>query len=86
MRNKPYLLPAALLSLVSACSRAPSVDILGSFFPAWIICCALGIALSVLTYFLFTRIDLEAAIPVPVLTYPCLAASYTFLVWLIFYR
>jgi hypothetical protein len=75
----------ALLLLLSGCSRAPSVDILGSFFPAWIVCCVIGIALAVLTYLVLLQIHLHAAIPLQPLVYPCLAATYTFLTWLIFY-
>ena len=86
MQNKLYLFPAISLCLLSSCSRAPSVDILGSFFPAWIICCLIGIVLAVLTYLLLMRLNLHSMIPLRVLTYPCLAASYTFLIWLIFYR
>src|SRR6185503_20118351 len=38
--------PVAFLlmsSLMTSCSRAPSFDILGSYFPAWLICLALGV-------------------------------------------
>ena len=85
IQNRFYFLFLGCLFLLSACTRAPSVDILGSFFPAWIICCFVGIVLAIITYFIFARLGLHAAIPLQVLTYPCLAASYTFLTWLIFY-
>src|SRR6266481_1229228 len=33
--------------LLTSCGRAPSFDVLGSFFPAWLACLALGLLLTV---------------------------------------
>lgn len=61
------------------CTRAPSFDVLGSFFPAWLVCVVLGILLTVLARtLLHRRID----IAFPVLVYPSLAAAFTFALWL----
>jgi hypothetical protein len=38
----------AVILLCGGCSQAPSVSILGAFFPGWMICALLGIALAVL--------------------------------------
>ena len=74
----------ALLSwLVSGCSRAPSFDIVGSFFPAWLVCLVIGILLAALTRWLLLR--QQIAILWPILVYPSLAALFTFLFWLIFF-
>ncbi len=85
MRNKRSLFAFTLLLLVCGCSRSPSINVLGSYFPAWIVCCTVGIVLAIATYFLLVRLKLEPAIPVKTLVYPCAAAAYTFLVWLILY-
>lgn len=69
---------------LASCSRAPSVDILGSFFPAWLVCLVLAILLTALTQLVLSRLRLKLAFPV--LVYPCLAALYTFALWLIFFR
>ena len=37
----------AAMLLNTGCSRAPSFNILGSFFPAWLLCGIVGIALAV---------------------------------------
>ena len=84
MQNKWISFPLALL-LLSGCSRSPTVDVLGSYFPAWIACCLIGITLAVLTHFFIVWIKLEPAIPVKTLVYPCAAAAYTFLAWIVFY-
>lgn len=85
MRNEWRLPAFTPLLLLCGCSRSPSIDVLGSYFPAWIVCCVVGIALALATYFLLVRLKLEPAIPVKTLVYPCLAAAYTFLIWLLFY-
>jgi hypothetical protein len=65
--------------LLAGCTRAPSFDIVGSFFPAWLVCVVAGILLTVLARaLLHHRID----IAFPVLVYPSLAAVFTFALWL----
>lgn len=65
-------------------TQAPSFDIFGSFFPAWLICLALGLLLTVAARWLLSRA--HVAIALPVLTYPSLTALFTFALWLIFFR
>lgn len=68
------------------CERAPSIDVLGSFFPSWIFCIVAGIALTVPTRFLLIRSQLDGEIGPGVIIYPCMAALYSFSIWLIFFR
>jgi hypothetical protein len=69
---------------LAGCERAPSFDILGSFFPAWIVCLALALLLTVAARWLLLRMHI--AIAVPILTYPSLTALFTFALWLVFFR
>jgi hypothetical protein len=82
-----WTVPGAVAStlLVAGCSRAPSFNILGSFFPAWILCGLIGILLAAVTRLFFVRIKLESQLSPMILVYPCLAAFFTFTLWLIFY-
>jgi hypothetical protein len=66
------------------CSRAPSFDIVGSFFPAWLLCIFLGLLLTVAARWLFLR--RRVVIALPVLTYPSLTALFTFALWLALFR
>ena len=77
-----FLLPGPLL--LAGCSRAPTVDILGSFFPAWLVCLIAAILLTVLVRFVLLRLRLKVAFPI--LVYPSLAALFTFALWLIFFH
>ena len=69
--------------LVSSCSRAPSVDVLGSFFPAWLFCLVVAIGLTALVQLALLRFRVKVAFPLVV--YPSLAALFTFLLWLLFF-
>jgi hypothetical protein len=76
------LLLAVLLS--TGCGRAPSFDILGSFFPAWLVCAVVGLLLTVATRWVLLRASVVLA--VPILTYPSLTALFTFAFWLALFR
>ena len=78
------LLPLLLVApLQSSCSRAPSVEVLGSFFPAWLVCFIVAIVLTALVRLALLRLRVKAALPI--LVYPSLTALFTFLLWLIFF-
>jgi hypothetical protein len=70
--------------LLTGCSRSPSFDILGSFFPAWLICLAGAFALTGLARWLLLRLRIELAFPI--VTYPSLVALFTFAMWLKFFQ
>jgi hypothetical protein len=76
------LILASLLH--GSCARAPSFDVLGSFFPAWLFCLAVAIPLTVLARWLFLR--LRVALAPAILIYPSLTALFAFALWLIFFR
>jgi uncharacterized membrane protein len=72
--------------LIAGCSRAPTFNLLGSFFPAWIVCGVIGILLTLATRLFFVRIKLEQQLKPLVVVYLCLAALFTFILWLLFFR
>jgi hypothetical protein len=69
--------------LLLSCSRAPSVDILGSFFPSWLFCFVVAIVLTAFVRLGLQRLHVQIAFPI--LVYPSLAAFFTFALWLIFF-
>ena len=75
----------AVLQCAAACSRAPTFNILGSFFPSWILCGVIGIVLTVITRSLFVRIKMEPQLTPLIVVYPCLALFFTFTFWLLFF-
>jgi len=81
----PIMASAAALLTAAGCSRAPTINVLGSFFPAWILCGLIGIVLTVIVRLLFVRWNFEKELTPLLLVYPCLAAFFTFTIWLLFY-
>jgi len=69
--------------LLASCSRAPSFDILGSYFPAWLICLALSVVVTVVIRWLLLRFQI--GIVFPIVVYPSLTALLAFGMWLVFY-
>ena len=77
------LLAYLVVFLLAGCSRTPSFDILGSFFPAWLVCFAAASLLTALTRLILVRLRMK--LDLPVLAYPALAALLTFSLWLMFF-
>jgi hypothetical protein len=73
------------LLLLGGCGRAPSFNILGSFFPAWLLCIVAGILLAVAAHWLLVRVQLDKEIVWSIVVYPCLAMFFAFTLWLIFF-
>ena len=71
-------------TLLTGCSRAPSFDILGSFFPAWLMCLGAGLLLTVAARWLLMHAHVVLALPI--LAYPSLTALFTLTLWLAFFR
>ena len=67
---------------VTGCERAPSFDILGSYFPGWLVSLTVALLLTVVARFLLLRLKIELAAPIVV--YPSLLAGLTFFLWLLF--
>ena len=73
------------LSLVSGCRRAPSIGIYGSYFPGWLICLVLGIALTVAAHLVLRRLDYEVHLRPLGLVFISVSITLTCLLWLIFF-
>jgi YtcA-like protein len=73
------------LNALAGCARAPSFNIVGSFFPAWLICMVAGIGLAVIANWVLRRYKLDQQIVWTIVVYPCLAAFFTFTLWLLFF-
>lgn len=76
---------AAALLAVAGCRRAPTFNILGSFFPSWLICLFAGILLAGIANRIFVRLALDKEILWPVVVYPSLALFFACALWLILF-
>ncbi|ADW68584.1 YtcA family lipoprotein [Granulicella tundricola] len=75
-----------LCLLLTGCGHAPNIDIIGSFFPVWMLCLAIAIALSFVVRVFLVRLKMESEVGPLALFYPCSVIFFTSLMWLIFFR
>ena len=85
--TRKTLLSAQLICLIcSGCGRAPSVDIIGSFFPVWMVCLTVAIVLTSILRIVLLRYRFESEIGPVALFYPSVVILISCLLWLIFFR
>jgi YtcA family len=77
---------AAGCSLLSGCGQAPSVEVIGSFFPVWMLCVAIAVVLAFVLRYVLLRLKLESEVGPLALFYPSAVVLFTSLLWLIFFR
>ncbi|MBV8455321.1 MAG: hypothetical protein JO122_01745 [Acetobacteraceae bacterium] len=70
---------------LAGCSTSPAQNILGSFFPAWMLCAAAGIAGAVVLRQVICAFGINRDLIAPPLTYLCIAVAGTLLVWLLWF-
>jgi hypothetical protein len=71
------------VGLLASCNGAPSRNILGSYFPSWMICALVGLGVALLARMLFRITGLLDELPVPFLVMLSIACAATFGLWLI---
>jgi hypothetical protein len=77
-----WLLTIALMSL-GGCDGAPSRNILGSYFPSWMVCALLGIAVAGIARAIFKATGILQELPVPFIVLLAIGCSATFALWLL---
>ena len=79
-------LTGALAVACAGYQRAPSIDVIGSFLPVWMLCLTVGVALSFLVRYLLLRYHTESEVGPLALFYPCVVILFTCTLWLVFFR
>jgi hypothetical protein len=64
----------------------PQINIVGSFFPSWMLCAVIGIGVALLGRWLFVRTGLHPYVGPPPLIYSSLAILVTLVLWVAFFR
>jgi hypothetical protein len=77
-----FVLLAALSSL-GGCNGAPSRNILGSYFPSWMVCALAGIAVASAARVIFRSTGLLQEIPAPFVVLLAIGCAATFALWLL---
>lgn len=85
-RRDLSLLPVAVMIFsLLGCGSAPNVDILGSFFPVWMLCVAAAIPLTFAVRLVLVRFKLESEVGPLALFYPFAVILFSSLLWLVFF-
>jgi len=80
-----------LLVLFFAAARLVShhsltIDVLGSYFPAWMVCILSGLALTLIAHWIVQVNNLEPYLGPAPLIYSSLMIIFTFATWILFYQ
>ena len=63
-----------------------TVDILGSYFPAWMVCILSGLTLTLVAHWIVQIWHLKPYLGPAPLIYSCLMIIFTFGTWILFYQ
>jgi len=66
--------------------HSPTVDVLGSYFPAWMVCILSGLALTFVAHGVVQVCNLNTYLGPAPLIYSCLMIIFTFATWILFYQ
>lgn len=87
-RSPLFSFVAALLS--AGCrttdAHATTVDVLGSYFPAWMACILLGLVLTLVARQVLIGLKLNVELRAAPLVYFCMMVLWTLTVWLVIFK
>ena len=63
-----------------------TIDVFGSYFPAWMVCILSGIALTLIAHWVVQLCHLKPYLGPSPLIYSCLMIVFTFATWILFYQ
>ena len=68
--------------ILGGCSAAPSQNILGSYFPSWMLCTLAGIGCTIIARLLLVAVGIDKYLPAPLVVYLALTTAFSFGIWL----
>ena len=84
--KSPKLVLLLIGLLCAGCSGAPSIDVIGSFFPAWMVCIIAAVAMAFVVRYLLLKFKLESEVGHLGLFYPCAVVFLACGLWLLLFR
>jgi hypothetical protein len=82
--GKTWLVCLAVMGC-SSCSKAPSIEVVGTFFPAWMFCIIAALILTGLIRLELLRRGLEKKLSPLVVFYPSVVVAISCLLWLMLF-
>jgi hypothetical protein len=83
-----FLPPAVLLGGCEpvTAGHSPTIDVVGSYFPAWMVCIVAGLIVTLVVRALLIGVKLHAHLRPQGVVYPCLLLLCTLAIWLVFFQ
>ena len=76
----------ALCAALGGCQRVPSINVLGAFFPSWMLCAIVGIALTLVVRWVLIAAGADGELGPRGVVYPALALALGLGAWLVLFR
>jgi hypothetical protein len=83
-RTQKALLGAVIFQ--TGCARAPAVDVIGSYFPVWMISLTIAVILTFVIRYILVKVRLESEVGPLAIFYPSLLTLLTGVLWLALFR
>lgn len=83
--HRAALVVAACASL-AGCSDAPSVGVLGAYFPEWMFCIVGGVMLVAFLHVLLSRRGRGGWLTPPAIVYPALTILFSIALWAVVFN
>lgn len=83
MRPRIALTIGCLTAAISGCEGAPSRNILGSYFPSWMVCALVGLVVALVARAVFKATGILQEMPAPLAVLLALGCAVTFGLWLV---
>lgn len=86
---RTFIIAAPAILILTGCrldAHSPTVDVVGSYFPAWMICIIVGLVLTLVTRQILIGLKIDTYLHPILLVYVCLTIIYTLAVWLVFFQ
>jgi len=86
-RVRPAVLLAALSTAGCRSSgmRSPTIDVLGSYFPAWMVCILIGLAMTIVVRQILVGLRLDIHLRLAPLVYVSMMILWTMAAWLVLF-
>ena len=81
-----WLLFLPAIFLLGGCAHSPTVDVLGSYFPAWMLCIIIGLFSTLIVRLLLIGVGIYAHLRLKPVLFSCTAIFFTLAVWLVFFK
>jgi len=85
MRSAHVVLGVAALALGGCSTGAPSFDLFGAFFPAWLLCTVIGIVGAIATRAGFVGTGLSNLVPFQLFVCTAIGLIVAILTWLLWF-